>query len=104
MSIQNHKDSSISKSNVVAFAQNTREEVRILGDDGNVAGCVSAESGTHQTTYVMVTTPKSKNNENKKKRMAPIMLDVKWWTDCTDISSTVTATWYKDPPLVLNVK
>ena len=37
---------------IVAFAQNTREEVRILGEDGNVAGCISAESGTHQTTYI----------------------------------------------------
>ena len=34
----------------IAFAQNTREEVRNLC---NVAGCVSAESGTHQTTYVV---------------------------------------------------
>ena len=47
------------KPRVVAFAQNTREEVRILGDDGNVAGCVSAESGTHQTTYLCV--PKRRN-------------------------------------------
>ena len=39
---------------VIAFAQNTREEVRILGEDGNVAGCVSAESGSHQTTYLSV--------------------------------------------------
>lgn len=36
---------------VDAFAQNTREEVRSLGD---VAGCVSAEPGTHQTTYVCI--------------------------------------------------
>ena len=42
------------KSDVIAFAQNTREEVRVLGTDGNVAGCVSAESGSHQTTYVCV--------------------------------------------------
>ena len=39
---------------VVAFAQNTREEVRVLGTDGNVAGALSAESGTHQTTYIAV--------------------------------------------------
>ena len=38
---------------VNAFAQNTREEVRMLG---NVAGCISAESGTHQTTYVCIKT------------------------------------------------
>ena len=40
---------------VRAFTQNTREEVRLLGD---VAGCVSAESGTHQTTYICI--PKQK--------------------------------------------
>lgn len=39
------------KSSVKAFTQNTREEVRDLGD---VSGCISAESGTHQTTYVCV--------------------------------------------------
>ena len=39
------------KSMVRAFAQNTREEVRDLG---NCAGCVSAETGTHQTTYVFI--------------------------------------------------
>ena len=37
---------------VRAFTQNTREEVRDLGD---VSGCISAESGTHQTTYVCLT-------------------------------------------------
>ncbi len=42
------------KRDVIAFAQNTREEVRVLGTDGNVAGCVSAESGSHQTTYLCV--------------------------------------------------
>ena len=40
------------KPKVIAFAQNTREEVRILGEDGNVAGCISAGGGTHQTTFV----------------------------------------------------
>ena len=39
------------KRKVDAFAQNTREEVRFLGD---VAGCISAETGTHQTTYVCI--------------------------------------------------
>ena len=39
------------KPKIRAFAQNTREEVRLLGD---VAGCVSAESGSHQTTYLCI--------------------------------------------------
>ena len=42
------------KHNVLAFEQNTREEVRVLGEDGNVACALSAESGTHQTTYLVV--------------------------------------------------
>ena len=42
------------KHKVIAFAQNTREEVRMIGEDGQVAGCISAENGTHQTTYVCV--------------------------------------------------
>lgn len=48
------------KQRVIAFAQNTREEVRILGEDGNVAGCVSAESGSHQTTYLCISGKKNR--------------------------------------------
>ena len=40
------------RNTVRAFTQNTREEVRDLGD---VNGGISAESGTHQTTYVCIT-------------------------------------------------
>lgn len=54
------------KKRIVAFAQNTREEVRILGEDGNVAGCVSAESGSHQTTYVCQ--PRKTYSQKKKGR------------------------------------
>jgi len=36
----------------VAFAQNSRDEVRLLNGDGALAGALSAEHGTHQTTYV----------------------------------------------------
>jgi len=36
----------------VAFTQNSRDEVRVIGEDGEVAGSLSAESGTHQTTYL----------------------------------------------------
>jgi len=34
------------------FTQNTREEVRLLGGDGKIAGCLSANSGSHQTNYL----------------------------------------------------
>jgi len=39
---------------VIAFAQNTRNEVRILGEDGQVAGALAAEPGMKQQTYLVV--------------------------------------------------
>ena len=36
----------------VAFAQNTRDEVRLLGGDGQIAGALAAEPGMKQTTYI----------------------------------------------------
>ena len=36
-----------------AFAQNTRDEVRLLGGDGSYAGALSASPGAKQQTYVM---------------------------------------------------
>lgn len=37
---------------VLAFAQNTRDEVRIVGGDGSVVGALSASPGMKQTSYV----------------------------------------------------
>lgn len=39
----------------VAFAQNTRDEVRIFQDDGSVVGALSAQPGMKQTSYVCMT-------------------------------------------------
>jgi DNA (cytosine-5)-methyltransferase 1 len=39
---------------VMAFAQNSRDEVRLLNGDGSIAGALAAESGMKQTTYVAV--------------------------------------------------
>ena len=75
---------------VDAFAQNTREEVRMLGD---VAGCVSAEPGTHQTTYVCI----------KKKVKRPMMIaNPKYFgVGCDlEVAGTLLESLYKDPPLV----
>lgn len=36
----------------VAFAQNTRDEVRLQNGDGQIAGALAAEPGMKQTTYV----------------------------------------------------
>ena len=38
----------------IAFAQNSRDEVRLLNGDGSIAGALGAESGMKQTTYVAV--------------------------------------------------
>jgi len=40
-------------SNAVAFAQNTRDEVRLFGGDGQTVGALSAQPGMKQTSYVM---------------------------------------------------
>lgn len=39
----------------VAFAQNTRDEVRLFGGDGQTVGALSAEPGMKQTSYVAFT-------------------------------------------------
>ena len=36
----------------VAFAQNTRDEVRLVGGDGEIAGALAAQPGMKQTTYI----------------------------------------------------
>ena len=40
---------------VVSMAQNTRDEVRIVGGDGQIAGSLPAEPGMKQQTYVVST-------------------------------------------------
>jgi len=40
------------RSHAIAFAQNTRDEVRVLGEDGKVAGALAAEPGMKQQTYI----------------------------------------------------
>ncbi len=43
---------SSSKTLAIAFTQNTRDEVRQIGGDGQIAGALAAETGMHQTNYV----------------------------------------------------
>jgi site-specific DNA-cytosine methylase len=40
---------------VVSMAQNTRDEVRIIGGDGQIAGALPAEPGMKQQTYIVST-------------------------------------------------
>lgn len=42
---------------VLAFAQNTRDEVRLQGGDGQNVGALAAESGMKQTTYLAIERP-----------------------------------------------
>ena len=49
---------------VIAFAQNTRDEVRILGEDRNVAGCVAAQAGMKQQTYLCIMRRRKILNKN----------------------------------------
>lgn len=42
---------------VKAFAQNTRDEVRLISQDGQIAGALAAEPGMKQQTYLAVTHP-----------------------------------------------
>lgn len=52
---------------VVAFAQNTRDEVRLQGGDGQIVGALAAEQGMKQTTYIafdttQITSPQNGSN------------------------------------------
>lgn len=41
-----------STTTVVAFTQNSRDEVRLINDDGKIAGSICADGGMHQTNYL----------------------------------------------------
>ena len=50
-----HKDPPVvgfADRHAVAFAQNTRDEVRLIGGDGDVTGALAADPGMKQTSYV----------------------------------------------------
>ena len=48
----------------VAFAQNTRDEVRLVGGDGGVSGALAAEAGMKQQSYVAQPYIGGVDNEN----------------------------------------
>ena len=48
-SLNSNSNGGQSRGAILAFSQNQREEVRDLGD---TAGTVSAETGTHQQTFI----------------------------------------------------
>ena len=47
----------VGQTEAVCFTQNTRDEVRLLGGDGQIAGTISAERGTKQQNYVAAFKP-----------------------------------------------
>lgn len=49
---------------VVAFAQNTRDEVRLVNGDGAISGALAANPGAKQTTYVAVDCRNHKASED----------------------------------------
>ena len=51
---QSHNTGGVGASNqeAVAFAQNSRDEVRLMGGDGQIVGALAAEPGSKQTSYV----------------------------------------------------
>jgi len=69
---------------VVAFTQNSRDEVREIDGDGQIAGALSAEAGMHQTNYLafsplqggrsMPVTPESPTLEAGTGNKAPAVL------------------------------
>ena len=49
----------------VAFAQNVRDEVRLIDGDGQIVGALSAEPGTHQTSYLAFDTTQVTSKTNR---------------------------------------
>ena len=59
----------ILQKNSVCFQQNQRNEVRLIGDDGSVAGCLNAESGKKNTNYISENNTQENQNMPKLPRM-----------------------------------
>src|SRR5699024_4280491 len=48
-----------SYTDLVAFAQNTRDEARYIGGDGQITGALEASPGMKQTTYIALNSPQA---------------------------------------------
>jgi hypothetical protein len=70
----------------VAFAQNSRDEVRIQGD-GDICGALSAEPGMKQTTYVASVAPTMRAGGKETGGARP------YGTDADTCDSLVGETW-----------
>ena len=65
---------------VVAFAQNTRDEVRLINGDGSIAGALAAQPGAKQQTYLAF-----KYHAGSKAGSAAV---------CEEVSPTLIADWH----------
>lgn len=52
---------------IVAFQQNTRDEVRLMGGDGQIAGALSAEPGMKQQNYLAYNIQNNDGGKHKRK-------------------------------------
>lgn len=57
----------------IAFAQNTRDEVRLVGGDGAIVGALSAEAGTKQQSYVSFQTRIARNGRGQPEEIVPAL-------------------------------
>jgi DNA (cytosine-5)-methyltransferase 1 len=56
---------------VVAFTQNSRDEVRQIDGDGQIAGALAAEAGMHQTNYLAVNEQPVQVHAMQVRRLTP---------------------------------
>jgi DNA (cytosine-5)-methyltransferase 1 len=50
--VRNQLAGAVLQSSAVCFQQNTRDEVRLIGGEGNLAGALAASAGMKQTNYI----------------------------------------------------
>lgn len=88
------KANSLNSNPLVAFAQNTRDEVRLIGGDGQTAGALSASPGMKQQTYIAqgpdlgVGRVRRHGDDGADAEIAE------------DVAPTVLSRSYKGPPIV----
>jgi site-specific DNA-cytosine methylase len=82
---------------VVAFTQNCRDEVRQINGDGQIAGALSADSGSHQTNYVATVFKPSHYTRGKdgapSEVTAPLSADADKGDQDTVVAAPVQVQW-----------
>jgi len=84
----------------VAFQQNARDEVRLMGGDGRYVGALSANSGAHQTNYIAFT--QNDGGRDATEELSPTLRSggdggpPQMSVAFTDIADCLTAGYYKN--------